>query len=152
VCAVALVVQAVGIVLFFNVATTLPLLLAMLAVTYIGVFGAWTTGSAFGVEAFPTALRATAGSAVTIARLAGQCASFLVSAVLVDAVGHPGLIVALLAVGPLVAAFLIGTRFPETSREQLADVAYTVPVMPPVQASEVHTPDSTPVAAPPSHG
>ena len=152
VCSVALVVQAVGIVLFFNLATSLPLLLAMLSVTYVGVFGAWTTGSAFGVEAFPTALRATAGSAVTIARLAGQCASFLVSALLVGAVGHPGLIVVILAIGPVIAAVLIATRFPETSGEELADVAVAAAVIPPRQVSVVHTPDSTPVAGPPSIG
>lgn len=135
VCAAALVVQAAGIVLFFNVATTTPLLLAMLAVTYIGVFGSWTTGSAFGVEAFPTALRATAGSAVTMAKLVGQCASFVVSAVLLRSVGHPGLVVALLALGPLLAAYVIARHFPETSGRELADTAGTpVPTVVPVPA------------------
>jgi MFS transporter, putative metabolite:H+ symporter len=123
VCATAMLIQAVGVVLFFNVATTAPMLLAMLAVTYIGVFGAWTTGSAFGVEAFPTALRATAGSAVTMAKLAGQCASFIGSAVLIRSIGHSGLVVGLLAIGPLVAALLVARVFPETSGQELADTA-----------------------------
>jgi putative MFS transporter len=123
VCAVALGIQAVGVVLFFNVATTAPMLLAMLAVTYVGVFGAWTTGSAFGVEAFPTALRATAGAAVTMAKLAGQCASFVVSAVLIRSIGHSGLVVALLAIGPTIAAVVVARRFPETSGQELADTA-----------------------------
>src|SRR5205807_5328696 len=100
VCATALLVQAVGVVLFFNVATTTATLLLTLAVTYVGVFGAWTTGSAFGVEAFPTALRAMAGSTITMAKLTGQCASFVISAVLLRSVGHDGLVVALLAIGP----------------------------------------------------
>jgi len=123
VCATALVVQAVGIILFFNVATTTPLLLITLSVTYVGVFGAWTTGSAFGVEAFPTALRATAGAAVTMAKLVGQCASFVVSAILLRSVGKPGLVVALLAIGPLAAAAVVARLFPETSNTELADTA-----------------------------
>jgi putative MFS transporter len=123
VCAVALLVQTVGVVLFFNVATTAPALLAMLAVTYIGVFGAWTTGNAFGVEAFPTALRATAGAAVTMAKLVGQCVSFLASAILIRSVGHSGLVVGLLAIGPLMAAVLVARVFPETSGQELEDTA-----------------------------
>ena len=123
VCAVALVIQAVGVVLFFNVATTVPVLLAMLAVTYVGVFGAWTTGNAFGVEAFPTALRATAGAAVTMAKLAGQCASFIGSAVLIRSIGHSGVVVGLLAIGPSIAAVLVARAFPETSGQELADTA-----------------------------
>jgi len=123
VCATALLIQAVGVVLFFNVATTTPLLLAMLAVTYLGVFGAWTTGNAFGVEAFPTALRATAGAAVTMAKLAGQCASFIGSAVLIRSIGHSGLVVGLLAIGPLAAAVIVARAFPETSGQELADTA-----------------------------
>jgi MFS family permease len=123
VCAAALLIQAAGVVLFFNVATTTPVLLAMLAVTYVGVFGAWTTGNAFGVEAFPTALRATAGASVTMAKLAGQCASFLASAILIRSVGHSGLVVGLLAIGPLIAAVLVATAFPETSGQELADTA-----------------------------
>lgn len=155
VCATALVVQAIGVILFFNVATTTPLLLVTLAVTYVGVFGAWTTGSAFGVEAFPTALRAMAGSSVTLAKLVGQCASFVISAVLLRSVGNPGLVVALLAIGPLVAAVLVWRAFPETGGTELADVAVTpTPVTTPpaiapvVQA--VHTPGSTPAEARPS--
>jgi putative MFS transporter len=123
VCAVALVVQAVGIVLFFNVATSAPMLLAMLAVAYVGIFGAWTTGSAFGVEAFPTALRATAGAAVTMAKLIGQCASFVVSAGLMHAIDRVGIVVALLALGPVAAAVAVWRAFPETSGQELADTA-----------------------------
>lgn len=123
VCAVALAIQAVGVVLFFNVATNAPLLLAMLAVTYVGVFGAWTTGSAFGVEAFPTALRATAGAVVTMSKLVGQCASFVVSAILIRSIGHSGLVVALLAIGPAIAAVVVARKFPETSGQELADTA-----------------------------
>jgi len=125
VCATALVIQAAGIVLFFNAATTTPLLLLTLGLTYVGVFGAWTTGSAFGVEAFPTALRATAGSTVTMAKLIGQCASFIISAVLLRSVGDPGLVVGFLAIGPLVAAVVVARWFPETSRHELADAATT---------------------------
>lgn len=123
VCVGALVVQAVGVVLFFTVAHRTAPLLACLAVTYVGVFGAWTTGNAFGVEAFPTALRATAGAAVTMAKLAGQCASFVLSAVLLRALGTPGQVVMLLAIGPLAAAVVIATAFPETSGRELEDAA-----------------------------
>jgi MFS family permease len=130
VCAVALVVQAVGVVLFFNVATNTATLLATLAVTYVGVFGAWTTGSAFGVEAFPTALRALAGASVTLAKLVGQCASFVISAVLLRSVGHPGLVVALLALGPVAAAGLVWRVFPETGGAELTDVAIAAQASP----------------------
>lgn len=147
VCAVALVVHAVGIVLFFNVATNAPLLLATLALAYVGLFGAWTTGSAFGVEAFPTALRAMAGSSVTMAKLSGQCASFIVSALLLRSGHSPGHVVLLLALGPLVAAALIGRFFPETSGGELADYAVT-PTHLPIPAE--HTPETSPAAARPS--
>jgi putative MFS transporter len=123
VCVAALVVQAVGIVLFFTIAHSTVALLATLALTYVGVFGAWTTGSAFGVEAFPTALRATAGAAVTMAKLAGQCASFVLSAVLLRSLGSPGEVVMLLAIGPLAAAVAIATLYPETSGRELDDTA-----------------------------
>ena len=121
ICVVALVVQACGIVVFFNVAHSTGALLAALAMTYVGVFGAWTTGSAFGVEIFPTALRATAGAVVTAAKLSGQCASFVVSAVLLRAYGRIGFAVALLAIGPLVAAVSVAVAFPETSGRELED-------------------------------
>jgi putative MFS transporter len=123
VCVAALVVQAIGVVLFFTVAHHPAALLAALAVTYVGVFGAWTTGTAFGVEAFPTALRATAGAAVTMAKLVGQCASFVLSAVLLRALGSPGEVVMFLAIGPVAAAVAIATLFPETSGRELEDTA-----------------------------
>jgi hypothetical protein len=123
VCSVGLIIQAAGIVAFFNVADNVGTLLATLAVAYLGLFAAWTTGSAFGVEAFPTALRALAGSVLTMAKLFGQCASFVISAVLVRAIGHAGLVVALLAVGPILAAISIALWFPETSKRELVDEA-----------------------------
>lgn len=121
ICVAALVVQAGGIVAFFNLARGTVSLLIALAVTYFGVFGSWTTGSAFGVEIFPTALRATAGAVVTAAKLTGQCASFVVSAILLRTYGRIGLAVALLAIGPIVAAVSVAFAFPETSGRELDD-------------------------------
>jgi hypothetical protein len=95
--------------------------------TYIGLFAAWTTGNAFAVELFPTTLRGAASAASTIAKLMGQSASFAVSAVLLAATDSSSVTVAVLVVGPVIAAVIIGVALPETSRRELTDLA-VVPV------------------------
>ncbi|HET6817433.1 MAG TPA: MFS transporter [Mycobacteriales bacterium] len=57
VCIVGVLVQGAGLLLFFTVARGVAGLGLALMTTYIGLFAAWTTGNAFAVELFPTALR-----------------------------------------------------------------------------------------------
>jgi hypothetical protein len=94
-----------------------------IGVIYLGaapaVLLAWPTGSAFGVELFPTALRALGSSAANLAMVVGQVASFVLAAALIGAVGNLSRAILVLALGPLLAAVLIATRFPETAGAEL---------------------------------
>jgi MFS transporter, putative metabolite:H+ symporter len=123
VCMAGLLVQAGGLLLFFTVARGVAGLGLALMTTYIGLFAAWTTGNAFAVELFPTALRGAASAASTIAKLLGQSASFALSAALLAATGSSATTVAVLVVGLVLAAGIIGVALPETSRRELTDVA-----------------------------
>lgn len=122
VCATGLLVQAGGLLLFFTVARgVLGLALALMA-TYFGLFAAWTTGNAFAVELFPTAVRGAASSASSIAKLLGQSASFALSAVLLAVTDSSSTTVSVLVVGPVLAAVIIAVALPETSRRELTDL------------------------------
>jgi MFS transporter, putative metabolite:H+ symporter len=123
VCMAGLLVQAGGLLLFFIVARGVAGLGLALMTTYIGLFAAWTTGNAFAVELFPTALRGAASAASTIAKLMGQSASFAVSALLLAATHRSSVTVAVLVIGPVIAAVIIGVALPETSRRELTDFA-----------------------------
>ena len=122
VCVVGLVVQSGGLLLFFIVARGTVALGASLVVVYIGLFAAWTTGSAIAVETFPTALRAAASSAAAIAKLLGQSASFAIGAALLTVTHRPDTTISILVIGPIVGAVLIAFFVPETSRRELTDV------------------------------
>lgn len=134
VCMAGLLVQAGGLLLFFTVARGVLGLGLALIVTYIGLFAAWTTGNAFAVELFPTALRGAASAASTIAKLLGQSASFALSAALLAATDSSSITVAVLVIGPVLAACVIGVALPETSRLELTDVALPSPEDGPVVA------------------
>ena len=123
VCMSGLLVQAGGLLLFFVVARGVAGLGLALMTTYIGLFAAWTTGNAFAVETFPTALRGAASSASSIAKLMGQSASFALSAVLLAATDSSSVTVGVLVIGPVIAAIIIGVALSETSRRELTDVA-----------------------------
>ena len=123
VCMTGLVVQAVGMLLFFVVAHGALRLGVALGVTYLGLFAAWTTGGAFAVETFPTALRGAASAAASVAKLIGQSASFALAGVLLLQTHSTSSTVGVLVVGPVVAAVIIGLAVPETSRRELVDVA-----------------------------
>jgi Na+/melibiose symporter-like transporter len=123
VCMAGLVVQAGGLLLFFTVARGVAGLGLALMTAYVGLFAAWTTGNAFAVELFPTALRGAASAASTIAKLLGQSASFALSAALLAATDSSSATVAVLVVGPVLAAGVIGVALPETSRRELTDLA-----------------------------
>lgn len=139
VCVGGLIVQSTGLLLFFIVARGAPALGVCLAVVYIGLFAAWTTGSAFAVEMFPTSLRAGASSAAAVAKLLGQSASFAVSAAVLTWSSDPNLAITILVAGPLTGAVLIAWRIPETSRRALADVVDPEPVA----TAPIHVADVT---------
>ena len=126
VCCAFLALSVVGLVLFFVLARGPVQLGLALAVAYAGAFGAWPTGSAFGVELFPTALRALGSSAANLAMVVGQVASFVLAAALIGALGDLTRAVLVLALGPLLAAVLIATRFPETAGAELEAITPAV--------------------------
>jgi hypothetical protein len=115
-------VQSAGLLAFFIAARGALALGITLAVTYIGLFAAWTTGSAFAVEMFPTSLRAAASAAASIAKLLGQSASFALAAAVLTLSNDPDLTIVVLVTGPVAGAVLIALFIPETSRRELADV------------------------------
>src|SRR4051794_37012713 len=116
VCIAGLVVQAGGLLVFFIVARGAVALGFSLGLVYLGLFAAWTTGNAFAVEMFPTALRAGAGSAAAVAKLLGQSASFAIGALLLTVTKRPDSTISVLVIGPIVGALLIAFCLPETSR------------------------------------
>lgn len=130
----------VGLYVFFHLATSRPALFGALALVYAGLFGAWPTGSGFGAELFPTALRALGNSAGAGAKYLGQSASFLVAGVLLTGTAGLGRVVVLLSIGPLVTLVLIARFMPETGGRELEaispaptdglDVALVVPELP----------------------
>jgi MFS transporter, putative metabolite:H+ symporter len=122
VCCSFLVLSVVGLVCFFMFARSTAALFGALTLTYVGQFGAWPTGTGFGAELFPTALRALGGSAGTVATAVGTSASFVLAAVLIGAGGLPRAVL-VLSLGPLVAAALIASRFPETSGRELETIS-----------------------------
>jgi len=135
VCVGGLVVQSAGLLLFFIVARGALALGVCLAVVYIGLFAAWTTGSAFAVELFPTSLRAAASSAAATAKLLGQSASFAISAAVLAWSSDPDLTITVLVAGPVSGAVLLALFIPETSRRELADVVDPTPTAPPALAT-----------------
>jgi SHS family lactate transporter-like MFS transporter len=122
VCCGFLVIGVIGLLCFFVLARTPAALFGALALTYIGQFGAWPTGTGFGAELFPTALRALGGSAGAVFTAVGSAASFLLAGLLIPADGLSRTVL-LLAAGPLAAAVLIATMFPETGGRELEAIS-----------------------------
>ncbi|HET7531397.1 MAG TPA: MFS transporter [Mycobacteriales bacterium] len=122
-----LVVQAVGLMVFFVLAHGALQLGLALGLTYVGLFAAWTTGNAFAVEVFPTALRGAASASSSMAKLVGQSASFALAAALLTATHRTSTTIEVLVVGLLAAAVIIAVALPETSRRELTDVAALAP-------------------------
>lgn len=123
VCMAGMLVHAGGLLLFFVVAHGAVQLGVALGVTYVGLFAAWTTGSAFAVEAFPTSLRGAASASASMAKLMGQSASFALAGVLLTTTHRTSVTVSILVAGPVLAAAIIAVGLPETSRRELVDVA-----------------------------
>ena len=112
----------IGIIGFFVAARGEVGLFFALAFLYVGQFGAWPTLGAFGTELFPTRLRALGGSAAAAGKLTGNCVSFVIAAGLLTLTGSFGTAAALLAAGPLLAAILVATMFPETGGRELEEL------------------------------
>jgi MFS transporter, putative metabolite:H+ symporter len=123
VCCAFLLTGIIGLLSFFLLARGIVPLFGALTLTYVGQFGAWPTGSGFGAELFPTSLRALGGSAAGVARVVGQSASFVIAGALIHAGGSVARSVVLLTLGPLAAAVIIGTSFPETAGQELECLA-----------------------------
>jgi MHS family proline/betaine transporter-like MFS transporter len=117
-----LVVSVAGFYCFFHLAHGELALLACLALVYVGVFGAWPTGTGFGAELFPTRLRAFGNSFAKGATYAGQSASFLVAGTLMAGATTLPSAVLILSAGPLLAAVLVATCFPETGGKELEQI------------------------------
>ena len=122
VCVAGLLVMAGGLLVFFIVARGALQLGLSLGLVYVGLFSAWTTGTAFAVEMFPTPLRGGASAAAAIAKLLGQSASFAIAAALLIVTNRPDVTIGVLVIGPIIGAFLIAMFFPETSNRELEDV------------------------------
>lgn len=123
-----LVVSVVGFLCFFELAHSRLALFGSLALVYAGVFGSWPTGSGLGVELFPTELRAYGNAFASGARYVGQSASFLVAGVLIGVGSHLARAVLILCAGPLVAAALVASFFPETGGRELEDITVATPI------------------------
>jgi MFS family permease len=122
VCVTGLLVQAGGLLVFFIAARGAVALGFSLGLVYLGLFAAWTTGTGFAVEMFPTSLRAAASSAAAIAKLLGQSASFAIGAAVLTATHKPDSTITVLVAGPIAGALIILLFLPETSRRELTDV------------------------------
>jgi len=118
-----LAVNIVGLYVFFFAAHGVPLLLVGLALVYTGSFGAWPTLGAFHTELFPTPLRALGASSAGAFKVVGQCMSFVGAGVLIGTSGSLPRAVAFLAIGPIVAIFVVVRLFPETKGRDVDEIA-----------------------------
>jgi MFS family permease len=125
VCVAGLLIMSAGLLVFFIVARGGLQLGLALGLVYLGLFSAWTTGTAFAVEMFPTPLRGAASAAAAMAKLLGQSASFAIAAALLTITRRPEVTISVLVIGPIVGAFLIARFFPETSNRELEDAVPT---------------------------
>jgi MFS family permease len=76
----------------------------------------------YGPELFPTSLRGQANGLVAVCALGGSAMGLVAAGVLSDAFASIGLAMACLAVGPVLVALLVLTRYPETARQELEDL------------------------------
>ena len=121
VCVAGLLIMSGGLLVFFIVARGGLQLGLSLGLVYLGLFAAWTTGTAFAVEMFPTPLRGGASAAAAIAKLLGQSASFAIAAALLTVTQRPEVTISVLVIGPMIGAILSAMFFPETSNRELED-------------------------------
>lgn len=88
----------------------------------------------YGPELFPTRLRGRANGVITTCGVGGSVVGLLTAGQLSERLDAFGPAMAVVAVGPLLAAVLVITRFPETAQRELEDLNPTdrpVPTGPP---------------------
>ena len=73
----------------------------------------------YGPELFPTSLRGRANGILTVVALAGSAAGLVAAGALSDWIGTIGPAMAVLAVGPVIVAGLVLTKYPETAGLEL---------------------------------
>jgi hypothetical protein len=112
---------------FFQLARGQLALFVALALVYAGLFGAWPTGTGYGAEIFPTALRALGNSLGAGSKYVGQSLSFVVAGVLLAGTAGLGHVVLLLSIGPLVSGLLLLAWLPETGGKELEAISPPVP-------------------------
>jgi putative MFS transporter len=117
----------VGLYLFFHLATSRTGIFLSLTLVYAGLFGAWPTGTGYGTELFPTALRALGNSVGAGAKYIGQSASFLFAGVLLTGTSGLGRVVLLLSIGPLLSVVLLAAFLPETGGRELESISPSEP-------------------------
>ncbi len=76
----------------------------------------------YGPELFPTALRGKANGILQIAAVAGAGVGLLTVGTLVDQWGRMGPAMAVVLIGPVLVAFLLGVAYPETAHRTLEEV------------------------------
>lgn len=76
----------------------------------------------YGPELFPTELRGRANGVIAIVSLAGSIVGLVAVGALSDSFGHIAPAMAIVAVGPLLYAWLVIRRYPETARLELEDI------------------------------
>jgi MFS family permease len=92
----------------------------------IAIVAALAGGLALGAldtELFPTEVRGTSNGFLLVCAVAGSAVGLVLATTIKDAVGGLGPAIALCGVAPLIAAFLVVPRLPETADQRLDDIS-----------------------------
>jgi len=92
----------------------------------IAIVAALAGGLALGAldtELFPTEVRGTSNGFLLVCAVAGSAVGLVLATSITDAVGGLGPAIALCGVAPLIAAFLVVPRLPETADRRLDDIS-----------------------------
>ena len=92
----------------------------------IAIVAALAGGLALGAldtELFPTEVRGTSNGFLLVCAVAGSAVGLVLATSITDAVGGLGPAIALCGVAPLIAAFLVVPRLPETADQRLDDIS-----------------------------
>ena len=100
----------------------IPALLPCMSLTLVGSMASFPVVSTYTTELFPTALRGSASSWSSSAGVVGRTASLAMAAVLLTRFSQ-SITATVLGVGPVLALFLIATRFPDTHGRELEETS-----------------------------
>jgi MFS family permease len=76
----------------------------------------------YGPELFPTSLRGGSGGLLAVAGVLGAATGVLAAGFLSDGLGGLGRAISILAIGPIIVAVLVLTKFPETAHRELEEI------------------------------